>query len=55
MTCALAWLTNGLSDAIAGFVKESQKLESATYHLTDSVRVIPAAINISTRLETKGE
>jgi hypothetical protein len=55
MTGTLAWLKNGLSDAIAGFLKEWQKLESATYHLTDSVRVIPAAINISTSLETKGE
>jgi hypothetical protein len=42
LTSALTWLTNGLADAVTGFVKESQKLEGAIYHLTDPVWVIPA-------------
>jgi hypothetical protein len=42
LTSALTWLTNGLADAITAFMKESQKLEGAIYHLTDFVWVIPA-------------
>lgn len=39
---ALAWLANGLQNAIPGFLKESAAVEGAIYHLTDSEWVLPA-------------
>jgi phosphatidylserine/phosphatidylglycerophosphate/cardiolipin synthase-like enzyme len=39
---ALAWLANGLQNAIPGFLKDSTAVEGAIYHLTDSEWVLPA-------------
>jgi len=39
---ALAWLANGLEQAIPGFVSASQRIDAVIYHLTDERWVIPS-------------
>ncbi len=39
---AMAWLANGMQDAIPSFVTSAEDLEMAVYHLTDEEWVIPS-------------
>jgi len=39
---AMAWLANGLGDAVPGFVKGAASIEGAIYHLTDNEWIMPA-------------
>jgi phosphatidylserine/phosphatidylglycerophosphate/cardiolipin synthase-like enzyme len=39
---AMAWLANGLGDAIPAFLKGANLVEGAVYHLTDNEWVLPA-------------
>jgi len=44
---AMAWLANGLEDAIPGFLKGASAIEGAIYHLTDNEWVLPALKKMS--------
>lgn len=45
LTNALAWLANGLHTVVPEFLTDSQRIEGAIYHLTDSYWIIPALEN----------
>jgi hypothetical protein len=46
---AMAWLANGLGDAVPGFVKGAATIEGAIYHLTDNEWVMPALRGMSAK------
>lgn len=46
---AMAWLANGLEDAIPGFLKGASAIEGAVYHLTDNEWVLPALEKMSAK------
>jgi len=46
---AMAWLANGLGDAVPGFLKGAATIEGAIYHLTDNEWVMPALKKLSAK------